>query len=75
MSKEHVWEEVSRMHIKGENATLVNCVTVPGGWMYVHTFMKFHTFSRDEMSHLDGLCARAEARDLTITAESPCSPY
>jgi hypothetical protein len=47
--KEPVWEEVFKNHIRGENATLVNRMSVPGGWMYVYTFMKFHSFTRDEI--------------------------
>jgi hypothetical protein len=49
MPREHTWEEVSNEHIRGENATLVNRMSVPGGWMYVHTFIKFHGFCRDEI--------------------------
>ncbi len=49
MSKLHDWEEVHKSHMRGENATLVNRMTVPGGWMYVHTFMKFHSWGRDEI--------------------------
>jgi hypothetical protein len=48
MSKLHSWEEVSRSHLRGQNAELVNRMVVPGGWMYVHTLMKFHPFRRDE---------------------------
>jgi hypothetical protein len=49
MSKLHNWEEVYNSHVRGESATLVNRMTVPGGWIYVHTLMRFHSFRRDEV--------------------------
>jgi hypothetical protein len=49
MDEKPKWEEVYKDHIRGENATLVNRMSVPGGWLYVHTFIKFHAFRRDEI--------------------------
>jgi hypothetical protein len=49
MSKLHGWEEVHREHLRGHSATIVNRMSVPGGWIYVHTFMKFHSLTRDEI--------------------------
>jgi hypothetical protein len=49
MTRQPIWEEVYKSHIRGENAQLGNRMSVPRGWMYVHTFTKFHNFTRDEI--------------------------
>jgi hypothetical protein len=49
MSDLHHWEEVYRNIRRGDNAVFVNRMSVPGGWLYIHTLMVFHIFRRDEI--------------------------
>jgi hypothetical protein len=50
MSQEPRWEEVFRTPraVRGL-ATIVNRMSVPGGWMYVHTVMRIRTWGRDDI--------------------------
>lgn len=50
MTDMHAWEEVySTKRAVGGFATIISRFRVPGGWIYVHTVMRFHWFRRDEI--------------------------
>jgi hypothetical protein len=49
MNQEPRWEEVSSTRAVGGFATIVNRMSVPGGWMYVHTVMRIRTWGRDDI--------------------------
>jgi hypothetical protein len=49
MAELHSWEEVYSSRPIDGIATLVNRLTVPGGWIYIHTIMRSRTFGLDDV--------------------------
>jgi hypothetical protein len=50
MPKEPKWEEVSNSgRAVGGFVTIVNRMSVPGGWLYIHSLMRIRTWGRDDI--------------------------
>jgi hypothetical protein len=50
MTEQPRWEEIyNTPRTIGGFAIAVNRMSVPGGWIYIHTFTRVRTFGRDDI--------------------------